>query len=660
MKNNKFIKLFYLTIFSCLNVVIIFGQETFPVELGNSLTAADYTYAVDDVGGAFNPHHVIIEWTSDATDEDKIITREDIQEEFPDILTIKPCMCDSLELWIFSDSLGIEQKIASARTKSKIEEAGYDYYAFNELDTTYILLPSLEILPPYATFSYNLPDAIIAHIDTGVDYFHDGLQDYLWHNPNFSDNCLENDTIGWNFVCDSDLPNNTPFDNHGHGTHVAGIIVNGLSSCDNIKIMPLKAFDRYGIGTTFQMTCAILYAIEENVQVINISAGFYGEFRDSILYNAIEKAKNNDIIIVTSAGNEVVNINDLNYYHYPSGYDLDNIITVGGIDENDADSSTDGCYFNYSTASSGNPHCIDINALGIDVYSTLPNNNCGLKSGTSMAVPHVTGVTAIEYVNLGLSTPYSIIKDNILLHTAIDISTSIICSSSSKKVKSSTILILPKIYLEGFYDTSTNMMSNNLLSLLPTQEPYSSLGYITRRRNNEILSSTVPPNMVDWILLELRADCDSIKIVATRCAILLNNGQIVDLDGISPVEFNATTGNYQLIIRHRNHLDIMTDSFHFFNDNPIPIPIDFTDTTNIITAGGSSAQTQLGGSLVMKAADCNNDGLVDTSDHTFWSSFVGLSVYHKADFNGDGLIGNNDLVNFYFHNLNAHSFALPQ
>ena len=69
--------------------------------------------------------------------------------------------------------------------------------------------------------------------------------------------------------------------------------------------------------------------------------------------------------------------------------------------------------------------------------------------------------------------------------------------------------------------------------------------------------ATFPPNVVDWVMIELRSD--STTIVSRRAELLLSDGSVVDIDGSSPVKFKGISdGNYYIVIKHRNHLPIMS------------------------------------------------------------------------------------------------------
>ncbi|MEM9990359.1 MAG: GEVED domain-containing protein, partial [Bacteroidota bacterium] len=120
-------------------------------------------------------------------------------------------------------------------------------------------------------------------------------------------------------------------------------------------------------------------------------------------------------------------------------------------------------------------------------------------------------------------------------------------------IKAAPLTISPKVYLQGAYngtDMEATLRTNNVL---PLNQPYGTAGY-TGTEN----VSSIPTNIVDWVLVQLRNPMTN--IVAERAAFLRRDGVVVDLDGTSPVSFpNVMAGDYYIAIKHRNHLGIMTD-----------------------------------------------------------------------------------------------------
>ena len=126
------------------------------------------------------------------------------------------------------------------------------------------------------------------------------------------------------------------------------------------------------------------------------------------------------------------------------------------------------------------------------------------------------------------------------------------------------VLVAGKVWLEGAFNGA--LMNDDLrsLGLIPTTEPYTALGFGQAGSGGgetcgtAVLATTGANAIVDWVRLELRSAATPGLVVATRQALLQRDGDIVDVNGSSPVAFNVPVGNYHVAVRHRNHLGCMT------------------------------------------------------------------------------------------------------
>ncbi len=117
-----------------------------------------------------------------------------------------------------------------------------------------------------------------------------------------------------------------------------------------------------------------------------------------------------------------------------------------------------------------------------------------------------------------------------------------------------------------------------------------------------IFQTTGPNAIVDWVFLELRSKNDPSFRLLTRSALLQRDGDIVDLDGMSPVVFRTKVDTYYVAIRHRNHLGIMTaQPVPLTRNRALPTSVDFT--ADPAATFGTNAQKTVGAYQVMWAGN---------------------------------------------------------
>ena len=113
----------------------------------------------------------------------------------------------------------------------------------------------------------------------------------------------------------------------------------------------------------------------------------------------------------------------------------------------------------------------------------------------------------------------------------------------------SPILVDIKLFLEGPYNSSETKMDANLA--IPNTSPYP---------KDPVFVNPIPNNVVDWVFVELRDKDDSSIIISSRSAFIKKSGLIVDLDGSSSLQFSKPIGDYYIVVKHRNHLGVMSSS----------------------------------------------------------------------------------------------------
>jgi archaellum component FlaF (FlaF/FlaG flagellin family) len=207
---------------------------------------------------------------------------------------------------------------------------------------------------------------LVAVIDTGVD----------WNHPDLAANYVP---LGYDWVNnDTD-----PMDDHGHGTHCAGIIAAtlnnnvGIAGLAQVRIMAEKGLDEYGEGNEADLAKAIIHAVDQGAAILSNSWGGYEE--SALLHDAVKYAYEKGVLIIAAAGNDAWDIKA-----FPAGYDEVVAVTATDASDNPASFTNFGDW-------------VELAAPGVHIYSTVYNDSYAYMSGTSMACPHVSGVAALAW-----------------------------------------------------------------------------------------------------------------------------------------------------------------------------------------------------------------------------------------------------------------------
>jgi len=215
------------------------------------------------------------------------------------------------------------------------------------------------------------------------------------------------------------------------------------------------------------------------------------------------------------------------------------------------------------------------------------------------------------------------------------------------------IRLRPRLLLDGCFDPSLDLMHDSLRvqQLLPTEEPFSASGYfhVGDGGGEQVLPGVFdvegPEAIVDWVVVELRQAAANGFRVATCSALLQRDGDVVGMDGSSPINFTAPNDFYFLSIKHRNHLGVMTAVAYFFGPNSVPL--DFADPATSVW--GANARKVVGSRALLWSGDANGNGQVKYTgagnDRDQILALVGgtqpnvnVLGYHRQDVNMDGRV----------------------
>jgi len=177
-------------------------------------------------------------------------------------------------------------------------------------------------------------------------------------------------------------------------------------------------------------------------------------------------------------------------------------------------------------------------------------------------------------------------------------------------------------YLRGAWNGTAMNTTLNTANVIPLSQPYNTTPWSYSGSESVV---SIPVNVVDWVLVELRkpssgltADASASTIIGRKAGFLLSNGTVVNTDGTTPIAFNITKqGTSFLVVRHRNHLGVISNALT--SNTTGTFTNDFSAIANVYKPSGASSDplvllSGVTGKYGMWAGDANKNGSVNVSD----------------------------------------------
>jgi hypothetical protein len=311
----------------------------------------------------------------------------------------------------------------------------------------------------------------------------------------------------------------------------------------------------------------------------------------------------------------------------------------------------------------------ELTSLDLSNNIALTNLSCNNNLITSLDLSTQTGLTSISCRNNAL-TSLNIKNGNNTNITTFDatINPSLTCievddvayadtnftnidAQTSFSENCSVIQLSAKVYLQG---AATNPNSGEgtwmrddlrVSSGIPTTSPYTD----ALTCNASVFTPTGSNAIVDWVFVELRDQANSATVLASQSALLQRDGDVVAVDGVSPLSFSMASGNYYVAISHRNHIGVISAST--FSLSASTTLVDFS-ASSATAQGGTNALLNLGnGIYAIYTGDYDGNAQIQNTDANAVIALLGGSGYTAADMDVNGQIQNTDVNNFINPNI---------
>ncbi len=188
-----------------------------------------------------------------------------------------------------------------------------------------------------------------------------------------------------------------------------------------------------------------------------------------------------------------------------------------------------------------------------------------------------------------------------------------------------------KVYLEAPFQNNSLDVKLNHSGVFPLKQPYNRNPW---NYNEDIKIGDIKPNYVDWLLVELRDNLTNTKY--RKSGILVENGIILNTDGTNFSFNNIVSGSYYIVIKHRNHISIMSSKKVSITER---VGINYDFTTSVNSAYGNNALVKLGNDKFgMFAGDADANGVVNNLDFGIVANNIPKRGYYQGDLDMNGVI----------------------
>lgn len=236
-------------------------------------------------------------------------------------------------------------------------------------------------------------------------------------------------------------------------------------------------------------------------------------------------------------------------------------------------------------------------------------------SSTTLVMPVVPLAAAVGYSNLTFGAVVAPVTGE------TNLANNVAYLTYAGTVLPGGVVLNVKALLQGAYESSTGLMQDKLRqqNLIPLNQPYGTvtggnsvytfINSGSETTTSSVLAVTGTNAIVDWVMVELRSAANPQTVVATKPALIQRDGDVVSsTDGVSPIQFaNLTSGSYYVVVRHRNHLGVMSAQAIQLTSNTTLV--DMTNLTNVYKKAGYGNYPEYvqNGKAMLWAGNTNGD-----------------------------------------------------